>query len=129
MSGLAIWQAERVRREEPALSTDVVAGLHAATAGVVNPYEVCFSLIESARLNGVEILVDSPIEGITRDGDGVFNLLTGQRVVHASHEAQSQMACDWSTSASWPRWIKRITWLGRKSDSGPTGHPVEHLWH
>jgi len=83
VNGLEIWDGERVRREEPALSNGVVAGLHAPTAGVVNPYEVCFSLIESARVNGVEILVDSPVEGITRDGDGVFNLLAGQRVVHA----------------------------------------------
>jgi glycerol-3-phosphate dehydrogenase len=81
--GLAIWEGERVRRAEPALSAEVVAGLFAPTAGVVNPYEVCFSLMESARANGVEILLDSPVEGITRDGDGVFSLLTRQHLVHA----------------------------------------------
>jgi glycerol-3-phosphate dehydrogenase len=81
--GLEIWDGERVRRAEPALSADVVAALHAPTAGVVNPYEVCFSLIDNARLNGVEILVDSPVAAIARDGDGVFALATRQRPVHA----------------------------------------------
>jgi glycerol-3-phosphate dehydrogenase len=83
VSGLEIWEGERVRREEPALSADVVAALYAPTAGVVNPYEVCYSLIDNARLNGVEILVDSAVEGITRDGDGAFVLLTRPRPVHA----------------------------------------------
>ena len=81
--GLQIWDAERIHREEPALSADVVAALFAPTAGVVNPYEVCFSLIDSARLNGVDILVDSPVEAIARDADGVFSLATPPRPVHA----------------------------------------------
>lgn len=81
--GLEIWDGDRVRREEPAISTEVVAALHAPTAGVVNPYEVCFSLIDNARANGVDLQVDSKVTGISRDADGVFNLVTNQRVVHA----------------------------------------------
>jgi glycerol-3-phosphate dehydrogenase len=83
VTGLEIWDGERVRREEPALSADIVAALHAPTAGVVNPYEACFALIDNARLNGVELVVDCPVEAITRDGDGTFNLLTPQRLLHA----------------------------------------------
>ena len=81
--GLEIWDGERVRREEPALSAAVVAALNAPTAGVVNPYEACFSLIENACRNGVELLLDCPVAAITRDGDGAFALLTPQRPVHA----------------------------------------------
>lgn len=83
VTGLEIWDGDRVRREEPALAAEVVAGLYAPTAGVVNPYEACFSLIDSARLNGVEVFVDSPVEAITRDGDGIFGLLTPRRTVHS----------------------------------------------
>ena len=50
-------------------------------------------------------------------------------MVQASHEAHSQIACDPSTSSSSPRCTSRITWLGRKSISGPIGQPVLHLWH
>ncbi len=83
VQGLEIWNGDRVRREEPAISSDVIAALHAPTAGVVNPYEACFALIESARVNGVEILVDNPVVGISRDTDGIFNLLTRHRLIHA----------------------------------------------
>ena len=58
-----------------------------------------------------------------------MSMSIGHRVVQAWHEAHSQIACDWSTPSSWPRWTIRITWLGSRSISGPTGQPVEHLWH
>ncbi|MCB2100320.1 MAG: NAD(P)/FAD-dependent oxidoreductase [Rhodobacterales bacterium] len=62
--GLEIWEKDRIRKEEPNVSRHVVAGLHAPTAGVVNPYEVCFSLIDSARLNGLEVRVNAPVQDI-----------------------------------------------------------------
>jgi glycerol-3-phosphate dehydrogenase len=83
VTGLEIWDGDRVRREEPALSPDIVAALHAPTAGVVNPYEVCFSLIENACRNGVELLTDCRVEAITRNGDGGFRLATSQRAIDA----------------------------------------------
>jgi glycerol-3-phosphate dehydrogenase len=64
VTGLEMWDAERVRQAEPNLSTDIVAALHAPTAGVVNPYEACFALAENARANGVEMAYDSPVTGI-----------------------------------------------------------------
>lgn len=81
--GMEIWDGARVRREEPALSGDVLAALSAPTAGVVNPYEACYALIESARRNGVELAVDSPVGAISCDSDGIFALATPARTVHA----------------------------------------------
>jgi glycerol-3-phosphate dehydrogenase len=37
-----------------------VAALHAPTAGVVNPYEACFALAESAVRNGVDLRTSTP---------------------------------------------------------------------
>ncbi|MDX9862745.1 MAG: FAD-dependent oxidoreductase, partial [Rhodospirillales bacterium] len=68
--GLEIWEADRLRREEPNLSPDIVAALHAPTAGVVNPYEACFTLIESARANGVAVAVDYRVESLSRREGG-----------------------------------------------------------
>ena len=68
--GLEVWDRERIRAEEPNLSTDIVAALYAPTAGVVNPYEACFGLIECARVNGVDLVVDYPVRGLTRNEDG-----------------------------------------------------------
>lgn len=58
-----------------------------------------------------------------------MSMLIGQRVVQASHNAQSQIARDESTSSAIPSCTSRITWLESRSISGPTGQPVEHLWH
>ena len=80
VTGLEMWDAGRVHREEPALSEDIVAAVHAPTAGVVNPYEACFSLIESARINGLEIAVDNPVGGISQE-DGGLSVATAQGTV------------------------------------------------
>ncbi len=68
--GLEIWRPDQIRTEEPALSHDILEALHAPTAGVINPYEACFALIESARQNGVEIAVDFPVESLSQDNGG-----------------------------------------------------------
>ena len=67
--GLELWDATRLRREEPNLSRHLVGALHAPSAGVINPYEFAFALVESARRNGVELLVDSPVLGIDAVGE------------------------------------------------------------
>jgi glycerol-3-phosphate dehydrogenase len=60
--GLEIWDRERLRREEPNLSKALLGALYAPTAGVINPYEFAFALIENAVGNGVELVVDAPVE-------------------------------------------------------------------
>ncbi len=62
--GLEMWDQQRLRREEPNLSKSLVAALHAPSAGVINPYEFAFALIESAVQNGVDLMVDSPVDRI-----------------------------------------------------------------
>ncbi len=62
--GLEIWDRTRLMREEPNLSKNLVAALHAPSAGVINPYEFAFSLIENAVANGVTLKVESPVERI-----------------------------------------------------------------
>jgi glycerol-3-phosphate dehydrogenase len=73
VSGLEFWDASRLRALEPNLSHDIVEALHAPTAAVVNPYEACFALAESAACNGVTLLLERRVTAITRD-DGAFTL-------------------------------------------------------
>ncbi len=73
--GLERWDAARLRREEPNLSRKLRAALYAPSAGVINPYEFAFALIENAVDNGVELRVDSPVTAIERDPDGETLLL------------------------------------------------------
>ena len=67
--GLELWDQPRLRREEPNLSRHLLGALHAPSAGVMNPYEFAFALVESGRRNGVELLVNSPVLGIEPRGD------------------------------------------------------------
>ena len=70
VTGLELWDPERIRREEPHLSHDIVEALHAPTAGVVNPYEACFMLAESAVRNGVDMLLERTVQGIRHIDEG-----------------------------------------------------------
>ncbi len=69
--GLELWGPERIRAEEPHLNPAILAALHAPTAGVVNPYEACFSLVENAVRNGLEVACDEPVVGIERIDGGI----------------------------------------------------------
>lgn len=67
--GLTLWDREQIAQEEPHLSEEAIAALYAPTTGVVNPYEACFTLIESACRNGLKLATESPVLGLTQDND------------------------------------------------------------
>lgn len=87
MLGLERWDAKRLRREEPNLSRRLLGALLAPSAGVINPYEFAFALIENAVENGVELLVDSPVQAIEVDSDGETLRLTTPKQVIATRFA------------------------------------------
>ena len=80
--GLEMWDQKRLRREEPNLSHEIIAALYAPSAGVINPYEFAFALIENAVDNGVDLKVDSPVEKISVENGG-FMLHTPTKIIGA----------------------------------------------
>ncbi len=72
--GLEMWDAARLRREEPNLSHHLVGALFAPSAGVINPYEFAFALAECAIRNGVEVRVEHEVAAITRHPGGGFTI-------------------------------------------------------
>lgn len=88
VEGLELWDAERIRMEEPNLSRNIISAIHAPTAAVINPYEYCFNLAENARCNGVELFVESPVVGIDVR-DGYFSLKTPRSLIHARYVINS----------------------------------------
>ena len=70
--GVERWTREQVLAAEPALNPELVAAVHAPTTGVINPYEACFGLAESAVANGVTVRTDCPVLGLAplAAGDG-----------------------------------------------------------
>ena len=75
--GVALWARDRILREEPALTPAVVAAVYAPTTGVVNPYEACYGLAESAVCNGLDLFVAAPVQRLHGD-DGVWTVSTPQ---------------------------------------------------
>ncbi|MEZ4668456.1 MAG: NAD(P)/FAD-dependent oxidoreductase [Anaerolineae bacterium] len=68
--GLVLWDRARIRREEPSLSRSIISALYAPTAGVINPYEACFGLAKCARLNALDMHLESPVQSIRAVDDG-----------------------------------------------------------
>lgn len=68
--GVERWDRRRVLAAEPALAPELVGAVHAPTTGVVNPYEACFGLAESAVAKGLELRTDSPVLGLEPAADG-----------------------------------------------------------
>ncbi len=62
--GVERWTREQVLVAEPALNPELVGAVHAPTTGVINPYEACFGLAESAVAGGVEVQTDCPVIGL-----------------------------------------------------------------
>jgi glycerol-3-phosphate dehydrogenase len=79
--GVERWEHDQVRRAEPNLSADVVAGVFSATTAVVNPYEACFGLVESAARQGVEVRTDCPVTSLAHHGE-TWTLRTPKGDVH-----------------------------------------------
>ena len=67
---------ERVLEMEPALSPDIQAALYAPTAGVICPYEFCFSLIGNAVENGVNLFLNNKVVRIGKTHEGSFEIET-----------------------------------------------------
>ncbi len=80
--GVELWERDRILREEPALTPNVVAAVYAPTTGVINPYEACFALAENAVQNGLALYLETPVLGLSTDGT-IWTVTTAQHVLHS----------------------------------------------
>jgi len=67
--GIEMCSRERMLELEPKLNPDVVGGLYAPSGGILEPYRFVFSLVESAKKNGVQIRTEFEVASAHRDGD------------------------------------------------------------
>ncbi|MBN2049606.1 MAG: NAD(P)/FAD-dependent oxidoreductase [Spirochaetales bacterium] len=67
--GIELCNRERMLSLEPKLNRDVVGGLHAPSGGIVEPYRLVFSLVESAVKNGVELKTKFKVNGVDITGE------------------------------------------------------------
>lgn len=57
---------EEVISLEPNINKNVVGGLLAPTAGIINPFELCIGLMENAMDNGVKLVLNEEVIGIKK---------------------------------------------------------------
>ena len=73
---LSIITGDEARGLEPAISDEVVAALHAPTAGVVCPFGMCSAFAENAAENGAEFRFLTEARKVEK-ADGGFTVSTG----------------------------------------------------
>lgn len=84
--GIELCNRERMLALEPKLNPDVIGGLHAPCGGIVEPYRLVFSLVESALNNGVELITGFEVAGYEaagsepRDGSMLVRSADGRTV-------------------------------------------------
>ena len=69
VDGLEILNKEELKKKEPNLSDDVVAGLWCPTGAICCPFELTISMAENAATNGVEFIFNTCVETIRREED------------------------------------------------------------
>jgi len=88
--GIEMCSRARILALEPKLNPDVVGGLHAPSGGIIEPYRFVFSLVESAKKNGVELLTEFDVVEAHRDG-AVYTIRSS---------SGSEIAADWVVNAA-----------------------------
>ncbi len=68
--GLALLDRDQTLALEPNLSPAVRGALFAPSAGIVNPWELCLALAETAVRNGAELRLSAPVTAISRTAGG-----------------------------------------------------------
>lgn len=79
--GLELHSREQILEKEPNVSTSVVAGLHANTAGIIGPWELTIALIENAIENGVTLYLDHEVLDIKKEEH--FSIKTSQGMIES----------------------------------------------
>lgn len=69
--GLEILDKEQLHALEPGISDGAVGALHAPSACIINPWEYCLAMLETAVVNGAELFLNTEVTGIEDCGDFV----------------------------------------------------------
>ncbi|KAJ6252833.1 glycerol-3-phosphate dehydrogenase [Anaeramoeba flamelloides] len=82
---IEIWGQERLRKEEPNLSHDILLALYGPTGGVINPYEFAFALREIAEVNGCDFQLQTEVTGIDQKSGGGFLIHTNKGDIESKY--------------------------------------------
>ena len=82
--GLELLSGAQVRDMDPGVSRETRCALWAPSAGIVNPWELCYAMAETAVRNGADLYLSAPVTSIDRIEEG-FRLTTARGEFTASY--------------------------------------------
>ncbi|MTI68270.1 MAG: NAD(P)/FAD-dependent oxidoreductase [Firmicutes bacterium] len=81
---IKIIDGDEIRKREPKLSDEIVAGLYAKTAGIVGPFELCIALCENAVENGTKLLLNYEVSNIEKN-ENRFIISSNEKSIEAKY--------------------------------------------
>jgi glycerol-3-phosphate dehydrogenase len=81
---LQIIEREQLLKLEPNLDETALCALLAPQAGIVDPWEIAIAAAENAADNGVEVLLNFPVEAIERK-NGRYRIVSSSGDIRAQH--------------------------------------------
>lgn len=84
VEGLEIISGDEIRSREPSLSSDIIAGLWAPSAGICWPFGMAIAFAENAVGNGAEIVRECRVEGFEMDGSRITAVKTNKGTIETS---------------------------------------------
>lgn len=77
--GIRILEKEKALALEPALNPNLIGALYAPESAIVDPWQYCLALAETAVRNGVTLYRSCRVTAIEREPDGHFIVTAGTR--------------------------------------------------
>ncbi|MBQ7665900.1 MAG: NAD(P)/FAD-dependent oxidoreductase [Synergistaceae bacterium] len=68
--GVEIISGDELRKREPNVSPEIIAALWSPEAGIINNFEAVNAMIESAKINGAELFLETQVTGLLFDDEG-----------------------------------------------------------
>lgn len=75
VKGMELWDSATLHEREKNVSPEAIGALYAPSAGIVNPWEYCLALAETAVLNGARLMRSAEVTSIKRTG-GAYTVCT-----------------------------------------------------
>ena len=75
---------KELRKMEPQISDEALGALWAPTAAIVNPWEYGLAMAETAVRNGAELMLNTYVEDIKREGD-VWKIVCNNKTIEAKY--------------------------------------------
>ncbi|MBD1581471.1 NAD(P)/FAD-dependent oxidoreductase [Pseudoalteromonas sp. S16_S37] len=73
---------EQLKAEEPYITEDAIGAIDFTCDHQVNPYRLVDAYLEGARQNGVDLILNTQIDEVLRDGNRVFGVTTAEDTYH-----------------------------------------------